>query len=135
MELQLALDMVEEEKGLAVAKSVADLIDILELGTPYSFIHSIDSVGMYKKALPGVRILSDFKIMDGGYGMAEIAYKAGADVTTVSARTWDDTVKQAIQAARDNGRQILVDMMGVPEDEIAKRGAETFLYLQNYLDY
>ena len=42
MELQLALDMVEEEKGLAVAKSVADLIDILELGTPYSFIHSID---------------------------------------------------------------------------------------------
>ena len=133
MELQLALDMVEEEKGLAVAKSVADLIDILELGTPYSFIYSIDSVGMYKKVLPGVRILSDFKIMDGGYGMAEIAYKAGADVTTVSARTWDDTVKQAIQAARDNGRQILVDMMGVPEDEIAKRGAEIDAMKPDYI--
>ena len=60
-----------------MAKSVADLIDILELGTPYSFIYSIDSVGMYKKVLPGVRILSDFKIMDGGCGMAESSTKRG----------------------------------------------------------
>lgn len=124
MELQLAFDVIEKEKALEIAKSVADLVDIIEMGTPFSFVQPIEVVQDFKDAVPNVRILSDFKIMDGGYGMAKIAFDAGADVTTVSGRTWDDTIRQAIQSARDQGKQILVDMMGVPNDQIAARGAE-----------
>ena len=118
MELQLAFDMVEKDKALEIVKDLQELVDIVELGTPFSFIHSIDTVAEFKKAAPGVKILSDFKIMDGGYGIAKIAYDAGADITTVSGRTWDDTIRQAIQSARDHGKQILVDMMGVPDEQI-----------------
>ncbi len=124
MELQLAFDMVEKDKALEIVKDLQELVDIVELGTPFSFIHSIDTVAEFKKAAPGVKILSDFKIMDGGYGIAKIAYDAGADITTVSGRTWDDTIRQAIQSARDHGKQILVDMMGVPDEQIEERGAQ-----------
>ena len=58
-----------------------------------------------KKISPCLRVLADYKIMDGGYALAEIAYKAGADIVTVSAQTWDETILQTIQAARDCGWQ------------------------------
>lgn len=133
MELQLAFDMIEKNKALEIAKAVENLVDIIEMGTPFSFIQPISVVQEFKKAVPNVRILSDFKIMDGGYGVAQIAYDAGADVTTVSGRTWDDTILQAIQSARDHGKQILVDMMGVPDDQIAFRGAELDTMKPDYI--
>ena len=52
-----------------------------------------------------------------------LAYDAGADITTVSARTHDITIRGAVKAARDRGgRLILADMMAVPSEEMASRG-------------
>lgn len=133
MELQLALDMVTAEKGLATAKAVADLIDVLELGTPFVFSNPIEVIREAKDALPGVRVLADYKIMDGGDLIARIAFNAGADITTVSARTWDGTISEVIAAARELGRQVLVDMMGVPDGEIARRGKEVAALGADYI--
>lgn len=124
MELQLALDFITAEKGMAVAQSVAGLIDVLELGTPFSLANPVTIVREAKNALPGVRILADYKIMDAGSLIARMAFDAGADMTTVSARTWDGTIEEVVAAARSMGRQVLVDMMGVPEAEMARRGRE-----------
>lgn len=124
MELQLALDFIPADKGMAIARSVAGHIDVLELGTPFSLVNPMTVVREAKAALPGVRILADYKIMDAGTLIADMAFEAGADITTVSARTWDGTIEEVIAAARAKGRQVLVDMMGVPEAEIAKRGRE-----------
>ena len=44
MELQLAFDMVEKDKALEIVKDLQELVDIVELGTPFSFIHSIRCV-------------------------------------------------------------------------------------------
>jgi 3-hexulose-6-phosphate synthase len=124
MELQLALDMIGFEEGLKLAEELRDLIDILELGTPFSLVHPLTVLKTFKEALPGLKILSDFKIMDAGYGMARLAFEAGADIVTVSARTWDITIQETIKAARDYGRQVHVDMMSVPDDQIGTRGRE-----------
>ena len=43
---------------------------------------------------------------------------------TVSSQTWDETILQTIQAARDYGKQVLVDMMGIKEEDIAERGKQ-----------
>ena len=106
MELQLAFDVINKERALEIARELDGIVDIIEMGTPFSFVNPISVVREFKDAAPNTRILSDFKIMDGGYGMAKIAYDASADVTTVSARTWDDTIKQAIESARDHNKQI-----------------------------
>ncbi|MDR2629306.1 MAG: orotidine 5'-phosphate decarboxylase [Spirochaetaceae bacterium] len=121
MELQLALDMISFEKGLAIARDLKDLIDVLELGTPFSFVNPISVIRHFKDNLPGVKILSDFKIMDGGYIMSKLAFDAGADIVTVSGRTWDITIQEAITAAKERGKLIHVDMMGVPDDQLENR--------------
>jgi 3-hexulose-6-phosphate synthase len=134
MELQLALDMISLEDGLKLAKKLKDLIDIVELGTPFSLVNPITVVKMFKDALPDVKILSDFKIMDGGYGMAKLAFEAGADVVTVSARTWDITIQEAIAASKEYGnRMVHVDMMGVPDDQIESRGKEVDAFKPDYI--
>lgn len=124
MELQLALDVISDKKGMDAALAVGDLIDVLELGTPFLFTYSLATAGEFKKALPNARILADCKIMDGGAVISGMAFDAGADVTSVSARTWDGTIEEVIREARSRGKQVLVDMMGVPNNEIAVRGRE-----------
>lgn len=124
MELQLALDFITDTKGMEVATSVRDLIDVLELGTPFVLRYPIEKIAEFKQALPGVRILADYKIMDGGALIADMAFSAGADITTVSARTWDGTIEEVIGEAKKRGTRVLVDMMGMPENEIARRGRE-----------
>lgn len=124
MELQLALDLVTAEEGMKIALSVKDLVGVVELGTPFVFSNPIGIIHEFKDALPGVKILADYKIMDGGELIAALAYEAGADITTVSARTWDDTISGALKAARDRNRLLLADMMGVPDSEIASRALE-----------
>ena len=122
MELQLALDRIEKKRAIDIVESLKDLIDIVEIGTPFSIMQPIEIINDFKKISPCLRVLADYKIMDGGYALAEIAYKAGADIVTVSAQTWDETILQTIQAARDYGKQVLVDMMGIKEEDIAERG-------------
>jgi 3-hexulose-6-phosphate synthase len=133
MELQLALDMISLEDGLKLAKKLKGLIDIVELGTPFSIVNPITVIKMFKDALPDVKILSDFKIMDGGYVMAKLAFEAGADLVTVSARTWDITIREAIAASKEYGRMVHVDMMGVPDDQIASRGKEVDAFKPDYI--
>lgn len=124
MKLQLALDMVSLDAGFEIVKQVADYIDIVEFGTPFSFVNPITSIMKLKEEVSDIEILADFKIMDGGTEISTIAFDAGADITTVSARTWDDTIGQTIRVARAAGRKILVDLMGVPDNEIAIRAKE-----------
>ena len=133
MELQLALDLITRKERKKVAAAVKNDMDILELGTPFSYVNPISEVKKFKELLPGIKILSDFKIMDGGREIAELAYSNGADLTTVSARTWDDTIKQAIACAREYGREILVDLMGVPEEQIAERTLEVDAMKPDYI--
>jgi 3-hexulose-6-phosphate synthase len=133
MELQLALDMISLEDGLKLAKKLKGLIDIVELGTPFSFVNPITVVKMFKDALPDVKILSDFKIMDGGGGMSKLAFEAGTDIVTVSARTWDITIQEAIAVSKEYGRMVHVDMMGVPDDQIESRGKEVDAFKPDYI--
>ncbi len=122
MELQLAVDLVTAERGLEIAKSIKDLIQVVEIGTPFAFTNPIGVIQRFKDALPGVKILADYKIMDGGEMMASLAFDANADIVTMSARTWDDTIKAAVATAKKYGRQTMADLMAVPDAELTARG-------------
>lgn len=123
MLLQLALDDISREGALALLQSVGDLVDIIEIGTPFAYSQPISLIGELKQLYPDKKILADYKILDAGEFMAGLAYRSGADITTVSARAHDETIAGAVRAARAYGREILVDMMAVPPQEIAARAA------------
>lgn len=121
MKLQIALDNVSYEGAKELLEKVKNSIDIIEIGTPFAYSSPISLIGELKWCYPDKKILADYKILDGGEFMASLAYRAGADITTVSARAHDETIEGAVRAARKFGREILVDMMAVPLDEIEDR--------------
>lgn len=110
MKLQLALD-TDLKKGLKIAKKVSKHVDMIEMGTPLVKQEGAEVVKKFKKFKKP--IVSDFKTMDTGFLEAEIAFRAGANITTVLGVADIDTVKGAIKAARKYKKETLVDLINV----------------------
>lgn len=113
MELQLALDLVDIPQAKKLVKEVEAYIDIVEIGTPVVINEGLRAVKEIKEAFPNLRVLADLKIMDAaGYEVMK-ASEAGADIVTVLGASEDMTIKGAVEEARKQGKQILVDMISV----------------------
>ncbi|MBD7970745.1 3-hexulose-6-phosphate synthase [Paenibacillus gallinarum] len=117
MKLQLALDLVNIPEAIEVVKEVESYIDIVEIGTPIVINEGLRAVKEMKAAFPGLTVLADLKIMDaGGYEIMK-ASEAGADIITVLGATDDMTIKGAVEEAKKQGKEILVDMINVKNIE------------------
>lgn len=115
MELQLALDLVDIPQAKQLVKEVEAYIDIVEIGTPVVINEGLREVKEIKEAFPHLRVLADLKVMDaGGYEVMK-ASEAGADIVTVLGVSEDMTIKGAVEEARKQGKQILVDMIAVKD--------------------
>lgn len=122
MELQLALDLVDIPQAKQLVKEVEAYIDIVEIGTPVVINEGLRAVKEMKEAFPHLRVLADLKVMDaGGYEVMK-ASEAGADIVTVLGVSEDMTIKGAVEEARKQGKQILVDMIAVKD--LAARARE-----------
>lgn len=115
MKLQLALDLVDMERALALLAEMADLVDIVEVGTPFIIRDGVEAVRTIRRAHPDLTILADLKIMDAGDHEARIALEAGADIVTVLGAAHDVAVEGAVAEAKNRGRQVMVDLIAVPD--------------------
>lgn len=114
MKLQLALDG-DFEASLAILRAVRPYIDIAEIGTPLIFREGIAAARRLRAAFPDLPLLADLKIMDAGDLEAAIAFEAGCDLVTALGVTQDATLRGALAAAGRYGKQVMVDMMQVPD--------------------
>ncbi|MGO4369196.1 3-hexulose-6-phosphate synthase, partial [Paenibacillus sp. MCAF20] len=97
-------------------------IDIVEIGTPVVINEGLHAVKAIKEAFPNLTVLADLKIMDaGGYEVMK-ASEAGADIVTVLGVAEDESIKGAVEEAKKQGKEILVDMISVKN--LAERAAE-----------
>lgn len=115
MKLQLALDDLTLEKALELTEKVQDYIDIIEIGTPFVYQEGMRAVEAFRERFPQKEVLADMKIMDAGYYEAEEALQVGADYVTVLGVTDNLTIKGCIEAAEKYGKEIVVDMICVPD--------------------
>ena len=113
MKLQLALDHFLLSDALRLLESVADLVDIVEAGTPLLLSEGVRAVREIRGRFPGLTVLADFKIMDAGELEAELAFDAGAHIVTVLGAAEDVTIRKACAAARAAGSHVMVDLMAV----------------------
>jgi 3-hexulose-6-phosphate synthase len=68
-----------------------------------------------KEAFPDLKVLADLKIMDAaGYEVMK-ASEAGADIITILGQAEDMSIKGAVEEAKKQGKQILVDMIAVKD--------------------
>lgn len=122
MKLQLALDLVDIKGAIEVVKEVESFVDVVEIGTPIVINEGLHAVKAIKEAFPGMTVLADLKIMDaGGYEVMK-ASEAGADIVTILGVAEDASIKGAVEEARKQGKQILVDMIAVKN--LAERAAQ-----------
>ena len=122
MKLQLALDMVTTQEALDMLRDIGEYIDIVEVGTPFVLREGLKTVTQIKKNFPKHKVLADLKIMDAGEHEAKLAFEAGADIVTVLGVSNNATIKGALKAAKEWGREVMVDMIEV--SEIEKRAVE-----------
>jgi len=113
MELQLALDLVNIPEAKEVVQEVQEYIDIVEIGTPVVINEGLRAVKEIKEAFPSLKVLADLKIMDAGAYEVMKASEAGASIITILGATDDSTIKGAVEEAKKQGTQILVDMINV----------------------
>ncbi len=116
--LQLALDFIDLDEAMDVAKKAQNYVDLMEAGTPLIKSCGIRAVRALKDAFPNKKIVADMKIMDTGALEARLAANAGADIVTVMAAADINTVGEAINECRRLGKLIYVDTLGVSTDKI-----------------
>ena len=119
MKLQIALDLVEEEKALNIAEVIAPFVEILEVGTPLLKSAGIKIIHTLKQRFPSNLILADTKTMDVGELEAKLVFNAGADMMTVCAAAPIETIQAAIKTAHNLKKKVIVDFIGI-EDKLER---------------
>ena len=112
MKLQLALDDITLEDAVELLDKVHPYVDIIEVGSPFIIEEGMRPVRIFKEKYPDCEILADTKIMDAGEYEAEETFKAGADYCTVLGVTDTLTIEGCVKAAKEYGKQTMVDMIG-----------------------
>lgn len=115
MKLQLAIDDMTLSEALSFIDKVEKYVDIIEVGTPFLIREGCHAIQAIKNKYPLKEILADAKIMDGGFFESEILFKAGADYVTVLGVTDTLTIRSCIKAAKEYGKQVVVDMICVDD--------------------
>ncbi|USS85041.1 orotidine 5'-phosphate decarboxylase [Fructilactobacillus myrtifloralis] len=122
MKIQLAIDLEDVDGAIKLIDETKDSIDIFEYGTPLVINFGLEGLAKIRKQFPDITLLADLKIMDVASYEVDQAFKYGADITTILGVAEDQSIKDAVKAAHDAGKEILVDMIGVTD--VAKRARE-----------
>ena len=109
--LQIALDNEHLDDALAMAEKVANYVDIMEIGTPLIKGEGIGAVRAMKKAHPDKLVCADLKTADAGYLEVRMAAVASADIVTVLADAYNETLLGALQAAHEFKVEIMADLI------------------------
>jgi 3-hexulose-6-phosphate synthase len=104
--LQLALDRPEH---FAVLPRVADLVDIVEVGTPVLKRLGAGAICTVRELAPGLPVLADTKTVDGGLLEAEMVRTAGATMMTVLSCASTATQRLVGEYAASNGLTVVAD--------------------------
>ena len=122
MRLQLAIDTLGLAEAERLVDRVRDLVDVVEVGTPLVIREGVGAVRRLHAAFPGLVLLADLKIADGGHLEATLGLEAGARIVTVLAAAEDATIREVVRAARERGGEVMADLLGVAEP--ARRARE-----------
>ncbi|MBW1739769.1 MAG: DUF561 domain-containing protein [Deltaproteobacteria bacterium] len=125
--LQLALDFVDLKRAVKSAQAgIAGGVDWIEVGTPLVKSEGLQAVRELRRLFPHVTIVADMKIMDAGRIEVETAAKSGANIVDVLGAASDATIRECIQAGKNYGARIVVDLIAVKDPVTRAKQVEDF---------
>jgi len=123
--LQVALDFVDLERAVEVCREALEGgVDWIEVGTPLIKSEGLNAVRVMRREFPDRKIIADMKTIDAGRTEVECAAKAGANIIDVLGTSSDETIAECVDAARNYGAEIVVDMIEVADPVARARAAE-----------
>ena len=126
--LQVALDFLELSRALVVAREAwKGGATWIEAGTPLLKSEGLEAIRALRNEFPKAYLIADTKTLDAGRTEFEAAAKAGANCATVCVTESDSTVLECIEAGRNYGIDVCVDLLGLKGDrliEVAKKCEE-----------
>jgi len=123
--LQVALDFLELSRALKAAReAVKGGAQWVEAGTPLVKSEGLAAIRALRKEFPKAYLIADLKTLDAGRAEFEAAAKAGANCATVCSTGSDSTILECIEAGKNYGIDVAVDLLGVHGEaqiELAKK--------------
>lgn len=117
--LQVALDVVDLDKALAIASRVVEACGrehlMLEAGTPLIKARGVEAVRHLSAEFRGVPVVADMKIVDVGGLEAQLAIESGAKYVTVLAVASNETIEETVNAAHELGGKVVGDLISVAD--------------------
>jgi 3-hexulose-6-phosphate synthase/6-phospho-3-hexuloisomerase len=119
--LQVALDFLELSRALGVAReAVRGGATWIEAGTPLLKSEGLEAVRALRREFPKAYLIADTKTLDAGRTEFEAAAKAGANCATVCVTGTDSTVLECIEAGRNYGIDVCVDLLGLKGERLSE---------------
>lgn len=118
MKLQVALDRLSYDECFDILEQVHTSVDIIEVGTGVVKEYGLSIVRDIKDKYPEKSVLADVKICDAGKSESEAAFDYGADIITVMSFADINTVKACMDAAGEDGKEVVVDLLNNKNPDI-----------------
>ncbi len=131
--LQVALDLVSIEEAIVIAKKAFISKNVwLEVGTPLIKTHGVHAIKRIREEFPDAKIVADMKTMDTGDLEVELAVRNGADIVSIMGVASNETIKRAVNRAKELGAEIMIDLMEIKDKvkrilELKDIGVDYFL--------
>lgn len=114
MKLQVSFDTIDLQKALAIAHSIHEDADILEVGSLLIYKYGDESIKAFRAAFPQHTILADAKIVDRSKEAITLFASAGADWITVMSGAGSQTIHTACTTAHELGKKVMLDLADAP---------------------
>jgi 3-hexulose-6-phosphate synthase / 6-phospho-3-hexuloisomerase len=124
-QVQVALDLVDVAKAMRIARQAVDAgIGWLEAGTPLIKSEGMRAVQALSRRFPRNTVVADMKTLDAGKIESEMAFRAGADVVSISGLAHDSTVHESVRTASRYDRLLMADLLMSPNPQKRARELE-----------
>ncbi len=115
MKIQLALDLIDRERALAVARKAGPYVDIIEVGTSLLKLCGIQIVADIREICPDKPLFLDMKIIDGPEREASLMMTCRPERYSMLAMASDTAVSKVLAMAAKNNAQVVFDLQSVPD--------------------
>ncbi|PJN91515.1 3-hexulose-6-phosphate synthase [Bacillus sp. mrc49] len=118
MMIQLALDRMNMEEALKLARTVESSIDWIEVGTSLIKEFGIGSIKEMSESFPDKKIVADMKTIDNAAYEMDLCFQNGADIATVMGVASDVTIQTCLEKAREYNGKIMIDLLNVSDSRL-----------------
>jgi len=123
--VQISLDCPGCDEAVRLSRlAIQAGVHWLEAGTGLLLGSGLEGIRALRREFPGMPIIADTKIMDGGYPLSKWCGRAGADYSVVMSAAGDHVVRGALKWRDESGTKVMVDTMYEPDQLDACRRME-----------